>query len=115
MSQPLTVWKTAMDQKRPYLGVDDAVRAIKFIINQRLFDQDIYNVVSKNHTVRDIVNAIEKNLPDVRVELVESQIMNQLSYDVAAGKIGSQGFNPVDSLNKGVEDTLIMLKSVVRK
>ncbi len=32
MGQPLTVWKTAMDQKRPYLGVKDAVRSINFII-----------------------------------------------------------------------------------
>jgi UDP-glucose 4-epimerase len=86
MGQPLTVWKTAMDQKRPYLGVSDAVKAIKFIIEQELFDGGIYNIVSSNNTVRDIVDAIRESIPSLKVKLVDSEIMNQLSYEVLAEK-----------------------------
>ena len=87
MGQPLTIWKTAMDQKRPYLGVNDTVRAIKYIIEKDLFDGEIYNVVSSNNTVRNIVDSICETIPDVKVELVESEIMNQLSYHVFSDKI----------------------------
>ena len=31
-NQPITVWKTALNQKRPYLCLDDAVRLIEFIM-----------------------------------------------------------------------------------
>ena len=33
MGQPVTVWNTAYDQKRPYLDLQDASRVISFIIN----------------------------------------------------------------------------------
>ncbi len=42
MGQPLTVWKTALHQQRPYLDLTDAVAAIKFIIQQKFFDRQIY-------------------------------------------------------------------------
>jgi len=115
MGQPITVWKTAMDQKRPYLGVSDADRAIKFILDKGLFDREIYNVVSKNHTVRDIVDAIRGNIENVNVELVDSQIMNRLSYDVKSEKIGLKGFKPTDSLPEGVSDTIVLLDSLIVK
>ena len=55
MHQPLSVWRTAYDQKRPYLDLEDAVRAIPFIIDRELFDGRIYNVLTLNATVREIV------------------------------------------------------------
>jgi len=109
MGQPLTVWKTAMDQKRPYLGVNDAVRAIKFVIKKELFDGDIYNIVSSNNTVRVIVNSIREFVQDLDVELVDSEIMNQLSYNVLNNKFTSIGFSFRDDLNKEVKDTLKLL------
>ena len=38
MGIPLTVWETAINQKRPYLGVTDAIGAIKFIIENNFFN-----------------------------------------------------------------------------
>ena len=110
MGAPLTVWKTAMDQKRPYLGVGDAVEAIKFIINKDLFDCDIYNVVSSNNTVRNIVDCIKESIFDVEVQMVESKIMNQLSYNVLSEHIVKNGFSYKDSLETGISDTISLLK-----
>ena len=31
-NKPLTIWKTAMYQKRPYLDINDAIRCFSFII-----------------------------------------------------------------------------------
>src|SRR5579871_2571428 len=81
MDEPLTVWRTAYNQKRPYLDLADAARAVNFIIRRDLFDGRTYNVLTLNATVQDIVETIRLYLPDVRVKFVESPIMNQLSYE----------------------------------
>jgi len=109
LGQPLTVWKTAMDQKRPYLGVIDAVRAIKLIVENNCFDGEIYNVVSNNKTVRDIIDSICEIIPKIEVELVDTEIMNQLSYEVLADKIGHIGFEHNDSIDVGIRETIKLL------
>jgi len=109
MGQPLTVWKTAMDQKRPYLGVSDAVRSIKFFIENNIFDAEIYNIVSSNNTVRDIIEFIQKSIPELYVDLVETEIMNQLSYEVVSDKIKKHGFTTNDQLEDGIYETISLL------
>ena len=76
MRQPLTIWRTAYDQKRPYLELGDAVRAIVHIIEHDLFDGTIYNVLTLNATVRNLVEAIRKLLPNFYLTFVDSPIMN---------------------------------------
>ena len=81
MGQPITVWSTAYDQKRPYLDLIDASRSMEFIIRNNLFDGEIYNVLTENATVHHVVDIIKESVPDLRVEFVDNRIMNQLSYD----------------------------------
>jgi nucleoside-diphosphate-sugar epimerase len=113
MGQPLTIWKTAMNQKRPYLGVNDAVRAIKFIVHNDLFEGELYNVVSSNNTVLKIIDSIRESVPELAIELVESEIMNQLSYEVLAEKIGKLGFEPKDAIDVGISETISLLNPVI--
>ncbi len=103
---PLTVWRTALGQKRPYLDLRDAVAAVAHIVERRLFDGRVYNVLTANHTVHDVVEAIRATVPDVMVELVDARIMNQLSYDVCDARIRSAGFTPSGDLTTGVGETL---------
>ena len=110
MGQPITVWTTAYDQKRPYLDLADAARAISFIISSNLFDGDIYNILTQNLTVREVVETIRDFVPDLHVTFVDSQIMNQLSYEVSCEKFISKGFAFKGSLRKGVEDTISLLR-----
>ena len=111
MGEPLTVWKTAMDQKRPYLGVNDALRVIKYIISKDIFDKEIYNIVSSNNTVRDVVETIRESIPEVEVKLVESEIMNQLSYQVCSDRIKHKGLSLYDNIEKGIIETINLLKN----
>jgi len=106
MGQSLTVWKTAMDQKRPYLGVDDAVESIKFIIEKNIFNSEIYNIVSSNNTVSEIVDTIRKLVPNLKVELVNSEIMNQLSYNVISDKIKKRGFTTSNDIHTHIKSTI---------
>lgn len=106
---PLTVWKTAYEQYRPYLALDDAVRAIQFILDNKFFSPNVVNVVSDNHTVRDVVERIREHIPDTRVNFVDSKIMNQLSYKVRNTKLLAAGFAPKGKLSEGVAATIRLI------
>lgn len=110
MGQPLTVWKTAYDQKRPYLDLTDAVGAIALVIEKRKFDGRIYNVVTENATVRDVVEHIRRLVPDLEVNFVDSKIMNQLSYEVLNTRMKEIGFVPQGNLGSGISDTIRWLR-----
>ena len=110
IGQPLSVWATALHQKRPYLSLSDASKAVQFIISKNLFDGEIYNVVTDNFTVHDIVQSIKRTVPNVRIELVDAQIMNQLSYAVASEKFRKKGFMFSGNIHKDINDTIKLLR-----
>lgn len=109
MGRPITVWRTALDQKRPYLELVDCVRSIGFIVQEDYFPNDIVNVVTCNATVREITDVIRQFVPDLHIELVDTAIMNQLSYHVLADRIQARGFRFEGDLVKSVAETLAML------
>lgn len=115
MGLPITVWKTAYDQKRPYLDLRDASRAIGFFIKNNLFDGRIYNVLTHNATVREIVDCIKEFEPNLQISFVDNQIMNQLSYEVSSQRIQSKGFNFSGNLRDGVESTMKLLQAANHK
>lgn len=110
MGQPITVWNTAYDQKRPYLDLFDASRAIVFIIENNIFDGRIYNVLTQNSTVRQVVDTIQEFVPNLEVEFVDNKIMNQLSYEVSCDRFKSQGFTFSGDLRRGISETISLLK-----
>lgn len=115
LNQPITIWETAYDQYRPYLDITDATTLIYHIIEKKLFNNDIYNAVTTNATVRDIVNIISKEVSEVKIEFVKSEIMNQLSYHVVANRIQKLGFNFRGNLTKGVQETMQQLHGIRSK
>ncbi|MBL4783987.1 MAG: SDR family oxidoreductase [Cohaesibacteraceae bacterium] len=110
MGVPISVWSTAYNQKRPYLDLFDASRALAFIIRNDLFDGRLYNVLTHNLTVCDIVNAIREFVPDLEVGFVDNKIMNQLSYEVSCERFKSRGFTFAGDLRRGVGETISLLK-----
>ena len=114
MGQPITVWSTAYDQKRPYLDLFDAARAIAFIISKDLFDGRIYNVLTHNATVRQVVDAIREFVPDLQVSFVDSKIMNQLSYEVSCERFMAEGFAFAGDLRRGIGETIGLLQQANR-
>ena len=110
MNQPITVWSTAYDQKRPYLDLLDASRAIAFIIKNNIFDGRIYNVLTSNCTVREVVDIIKEFVPNLEIEFVDNRIMNQLSYEVMCDRFKSKGFVFSGIMIRGVLETIDLLK-----
>ena len=113
LNQEITVWKTALNQKRPYLALNDAASAIAHVISKKLWGRNIYNVVTENYTVQQIVDFIEvaQSAP-CRIRLVDSPIMNQLSYEVATGKFVSTGFEFTGSASQDIKSTLQLLSGI---
>lgn len=112
LGQPITVWRTALHQKRPYLDLTDAVEAIKFVIARNLFDGSTCNVLTLNATVNDIVEQISSHYPNLSIKYVDTKIMNQLSYEVSNERFKSLGFGVKGCLATGIADTINWLKGL---
>ena len=111
-NKPISIWRTAYNQKRPYLDLNDAIRALIFVINKDLFDGEIYNILTNNHTVRDVLSNIRKFKKKIKLEFVNSKIMNQLSYEVSNTKFKKKGFIFKGNLQRSINKTLILLKNI---
>ena len=111
MNQPISVWSTAYDQKRPYLDLLDASRAIAFIIKNNIFDGQIYNVLTTNATVRQVVETIKEFVPTIEIEFVDNRIMNQLSYEVMCDRFKSKGFVFSGNMRRGIQDTIELIRN----
>jgi len=109
LGQPITIWTTAFEQKRPYLELGDACDAIAHIIRNELYNGRVYNVLTKNATVSQIVNIIREFKPDLEVIFVDNQIMNQLSYEVSCEKFNNLGFTFTGDLRDGIGKTMNLL------
>lgn len=114
LGQPITVWRTAYEQMRPYLELGDACRAIEHIIRKDLFDGRVYNVLTFNATVKQIVESIRKHVPDLSIRFVDNRIMNQLSYEVSNSRFGATGFSPSGNLEHAIEKELELFAAIVK-
>ncbi len=111
MGIPLTVWETAYDQRRPYLDLTDAVEVIAFFLEKGPFDGRVYNVVTQNAAVREVVDKIRQHVPDLELTFVKERIMNQLSYDVRSTRIEELGFVVAGDMALGIRDTIALLRN----
>ncbi len=111
MKKEIPIWNNAIDQYRPYLSLDDAINTIIFVINKNLFDRQIYNVLTNNYTVRNILNLIKKCNFKMKIKNTDSPILNQNSYLVSRDKIDSLGIKLKKNINKDIKNTLNLLKN----
>ncbi len=112
LNEKVSIYKTAYNQFRPYLSVRDAFNMFKFCIDKNLFDNEIYNVLSANFTVKQIIEMIRRYKKNVKIKFVNTAIMNQLSYHVNDKKLKKRGLNLTSKISKDIKDTLEIFKSL---
>ncbi len=112
LDRNINVYKTALNQYRPYLSLNDAFKIFKFTIEKNFFKNDIYNALSENCTVNDILNKIRKFKKKLRIKLVSSPIMNQLSYHVDKKKLNNEGLFLKGKIENDIKNTLKLLKNI---
>ena len=74
------------------------------------FDQGTYNVLTDNLTVGSIIESIREIIPKININYVDSEIMNQLSYEVSSRKICKVGFEFTGSINDNIAQTISLLQ-----
>lgn len=109
---PLTVWRAALAQRRPYLDVGDAAAAIDFMLRRDLFGGGVYNVVTTDATVDEVVSILRRHVPDLEARLVDSPLMTESSYVVSVARIRAAGFEAAGSLERGIADTVARLRNM---
>ena len=108
----IEIYKTALHQYRPYLSLSDAFNAIKFIINRNFFRNEIFNIVTNNYTVNQIISIIKLYKKNIKIKFVSNKIMNQLSYHVSKQKITNHGLKLGTSIQRDIKATLKMLENI---
>ncbi len=105
--KPFPVWKSAYNQYRPYLSLRDAVKTFIFFINNKdLINNEIYNVVTNNFTVSEVLFKIKKIYnKKIKINYVNSKIMNQLSYKVDGNKIKKIGLILSNKIDIDIKNT----------
>jgi len=112
LNKDINVYKTALNQYRPYLSLRDAFKVFKFSIEKDFFKNDIYNVLSGNFTVNQIIGKIKKYKKKIKVKFVSSAIMNQLSYHVSQKKLNDEGLILNSNIEKDIKETIKLLKNI---
>lgn len=110
--QPLTVYKGAEDQRRPYLHVQDSVRSMIFAAAS-LGDGEAYNVVGQNGRLQDVIDAIENRFPGVDISYTEAEQLNQLSYIVSDQKIQDRAFETCYTIDQGVTELADKFRALI--
>jgi nucleoside-diphosphate-sugar epimerase len=78
-------------------------------LEQNLFNNEIYNVITGNFTVETVINNIQEFVPDLEMSFVDAPAMNP-SLCIDDTKIRALGFRPTEDLRAGIAETIACLK-----
>ena len=78
------------------------------------FNGLIYNVLTHNTTVSDVINIIEEFVPNLQINFIDNKIMNRLSYDVSNELFVSEGFVFHGELRRGIKETIDLIHGANR-
>ena len=112
--RPLTVWSDAVELVRPYLALEDAVAAIEFILDRPEAAGQVYNVVTLNATLDQLIDVVRSNAPEIIIEYTSTRLLNQVSYRVDDSKIRELGFSYRGNLAAGVRATFELFSGVMQ-
>lgn len=105
IGRPLTIWELARNERRPYLNLNDAVKALIFVASDERTRGEVYNIVKKNASINEVTKTIAKHVPDVRVITTPTpKFYKPRSYQTDGSKIGRLGFQPTNTLEDGIKE-----------
>ncbi|MEM1509348.1 MAG: NAD-dependent epimerase/dehydratase family protein [Thermofilaceae archaeon] len=114
IGEPFTVWRGAEEALRPYLYVGDAIEAFLLVAVNPATVGRVFNVTTENASLLQVIGAIRKCIPDVKVKVVEPPYKQQTSYGLNDSMIRALGYQPKGSLEKGVKEVVERFKAFLR-
>ncbi|MDC3127416.1 SDR family oxidoreductase [Candidatus Pelagibacter bacterium] len=112
LNEKILVYKTAYNQYRPYLSLKDAFKVFKFCIDKDIFNNEVYNALSGNYTVKQIIKMVKKYKKKISIKFVKTKIMNQLSYHVDNKKLIKLGLKLNSPVQNDIKDTIKLLSGL---
>ncbi len=112
LRERIPIWNNSINQYRPYLSLKDAIATIIFIMNKNIYDNQIYNILTKNYTVKQILEMIKEKNYVIRTKKTSSPIMNQNSYKVSNNKFKNFNLKFSNSIDNDIRQTLNQLKKL---
>ena len=79
-------------------------------MKKKLYDGEIYNVLTSNLTVNSIIETVAEFVPNIDIDYVDAEIMNQLSYEVSNKKIIKTGFEITGNIRNNIIETINLLR-----
>ncbi len=115
IGMPLTVYDSALKEKRPYVHVKDVLDAFLFTTGRKKMYGEAFNLVGQNAGVGEVVDRIKEFLPEVEVKITSTPSLNQLSYVLDNSKLKKEGFECKYGLREGVKDIIDKFDAFTRK
>ena len=112
LNEEIQIYKTAYHQYRPYLSVKDAFKVFQFCISNNSFKNQIYNALSGNYKVSQIIKMIKKYKKNIKLKFVKTKIMNQLSYQVDNKKLKKLGLKLNSKIEMDIKETLSLFRNL---
>ena len=106
LGKPLPVWKGMFDKPKPYLSLKDAFNVIKFTLEKNFFKNSIYNILSQNLTLRNVIKSFKKCKKNVKIKYQISRLINQYPYMVSNRKFSSEAFKLKSKISNDIKSTL---------
>ncbi len=112
MGSKIPIWGKSTNLYRPYLSLKDASKVFNFIISKNFFPCEIFNILSENKTISEILRIIKKNGFNPKIKFVNSRILNQDSYKINKNKIEKYGLKLNSKIAEDIKITLKKLTTI---
>ncbi len=112
LDEPIEVWRTAMQQLRPYLAISDCTANIGRAVSFKSLPNVTVNAVTCNATVEEILGCIRMCGIEPKVTQTDNPAMNSYSYRVSTEMALKLGFEFKGSLFSGIRETLKLLNGI---
>ena len=112
LGKPLPIWQSMMNKPRPYLCLRDAFKVIKFTIENNFFNNETFNILSQNLTLKKIIGYFKKCKKTVKIKYVKSKLVNQYTYKISNKKFTKRAFLLKSSVNNDIKSTLRMFSYI---
>ena len=112
LGKPLPIWKSMMNKPKPYLSLRDAFKVIKFTIENNFFNNETFNILSENLTLKKIIGYFKKYNKTIKIKYEKSKLVNQYSYRVSNEKFTRKALLLKSNIYHDIKFTLKMFRNI---
>ena len=112
LGKPLPVWTSMLNKPRPYLSLKDAFKVIKFTIEKNFFNNETFNILSENLTLKKVINLFKKYKKNIKIKKVKSKLINQYSYKISNKKFSSRVFILKSKIQNDIKSTFNLFRKM---